>query len=110
MYVRYKDKQGEAGAGQRGRRTMINAEIVDSVDVSDVCTDFDRVTLHRDGQNYHAAPFIDEEHGSREVAADLTEYPAVVAIAKRAFETDRPVRFDAAEPITAAFEVSDDVD
>jgi len=72
---------------------MNSGEIVDSVDVSDVCADIDRVTLRRDRTGYSATPFVEQGHGFEEVAVDLTDYPAVVAIAKRAFDTDRAVTF-----------------
>lgn len=79
---------------------MDSPEIVDSVDVSDVCGDIDRVTLYRDGVSHQATPFVEDAHGLREVDIDLTDYPAVVTIAKRAFDSDRPVTF--APPETTA--------
>lgn len=79
---------------------MDSPKIVDSVDVSDVCREIDQVTLYRDGVSHQAAPFVEDDHGLREVDIDLTDYPAVVAIAKRAFDTDRPVTF--APPPTIA--------
>ena len=73
---------------------MDNGEIADSVDVSDVSEDIDRVTLHQNGSTYRAAAFVEDGHGFREADVDLTEYPAVVTIASRAFDTELPVQFE----------------
>lgn len=80
---------------------MLEPKIVDSVDVSDVCADIDSVVLSKDGHNYRAAPFVEEQHGYREVDVKLTDYPAIVSVARRAFETPRPITFEQPEQITA---------
>lgn len=84
---------------------MRPSEIVDSVDVADVCADIDEVVLNKSGFEYEARPFVEDEHGYREVDVDLTEYPAIVAIAKRAFDTDRTVSFTQPESITDTYGV-----
>lgn len=82
---------------------MINSsEIVDSVAVGDVCSDVDRVVAYDIGFGRHQArPFVEDDHGYREVRVDLTEYPAVVTIARRAFELDN-LSFEQAKTISAA--------
>jgi hypothetical protein len=80
--------------------------VIDSVDVSDICNDVDEVAIFEDSPGaYRAKAFVDEGDGIMdERLIDLTDYPAVVAVARRALDVDAPIRFD---PIPTA-DVSDD--
>jgi hypothetical protein len=72
---------------------MCGPEIVDSVDVSDICNDFDVVAALDEGHMYRATPFVREsEHTLREVTYNLKEYPAIFAVAARGLDV-RPLSF-----------------
>jgi hypothetical protein len=83
--------------------------VIDSVDVSDICDSVDEVVICDDDDvgAYRARAFVqddDLDHAMDEVDVDLTEYPAVIAVARRGLDVDAPIRFD---PIPVA-DVSDD--
>lgn len=82
---------------------------IDTVDVSDICDDVDEVAIFDDDDisAHRARAFVqddDIDHMMEEVDVDLTQYPAVVAVARRGLDADRPIRFD---PIPFV-DVSDD--
>lgn len=74
----------------------MTGELVQAVDVSDICRDVDEVAIFDDGPGaYHARPFVEEQSNVMdEVDVDLREYPAVVAVCRRAFDTREPVDFE----------------
>ena len=62
--------------------------VVDDLDVSDICDDFDLVVVleHDDGAA-HATTFVRRCDGTaEETTHNINEYPAIVAVASRAFE------------------------
>lgn len=73
--------------------------VIDSVDVSDICEDVDEVAIVDDGGEgaYRATAFVEDDEIDNmmdEVDVDLTEYPAVVAVARRGLDVDGPICFD----------------
>jgi len=74
----------------------MTGEIVDSVDVSDICQDVDTVAIFDDDPGcYRARAFEgDDTTGMMdETLVDLTDYPAVVAVCRRAFDVRDTVIF-----------------
>lgn len=86
---------------------MSTGKLVETVDVSDICRGVDEVVIFDDDPGtYHARPFVEESSGVMdEVDVDLREYPAVVAVCRRAFDVREPVSFepqptfDAGDPV-----------
>ena len=76
---------------------MMSGEFVDAVDVSDICEDVDEVVIFDDELGrYRARPFVQDEDrpGMVETDIDLTDYPAVVAVCRRAFDVQDRVIFE----------------
>ena len=75
---------------------MTSGKIVDTVDVSDICDDVDEVVIFDDEPGrYRARAFVETDLGDMtEVLVDLTEYPAVVAVCRRAFDVRDRVIFE----------------
>lgn len=72
---------------------MSGCDIADTVDVSDICNDFDVVAALDEGHMYRATPFVREnEHTLTEVTYNLKEYPAIFAVAARGLDV-RPLSF-----------------
>jgi len=61
---------------------------VDDLDVSDICDDFDLVVVLEDDEgSANATTFVRRcEDTAEETIHDINEYPAIVAVASRAFE------------------------
>jgi hypothetical protein len=80
--------------------------VIDSVDVSDICDDVDEVAIFDDDVGrYRAKAFVDEGNGiMNETLIDLTDYPAVVAVARRGLDVDERIIFD---PLPVADPVDD---
>ena len=80
--------------------------VIDSVDVSDICDDVDEVAIFDDDAGrYRAKAFVDEGDGIMdERLIDLTDYPAVVAVAKRGLDVDAQITF---EPLPVADHTDD---
>jgi hypothetical protein len=80
---------------------MTSGKIVDTVDVSDICDDVDEVVIFDDEPGrYRARAFVETDLGDMtEVLVDLREYPAVVAVCRRAFDVRDRVIF---EPLPTA--------
>jgi hypothetical protein len=77
---------------------MCGPEIADSVDVSDICNDFDVVAALDEGHMYRATPFVREnEHTLSEASYNLKEYPAIFAVAARGLDV-RPLSFVQLKP------------
>lgn len=72
--------------------------VIDSVDVSDICDDVDEVVIFDDDVGrYRARAFVEDDDVDGvmdEVLVDLTEYPAVVAVCRRAFDVRERVIFE----------------
>jgi hypothetical protein len=69
--------------------------VVETVDVSDICQDVDEVVIFDDDDHcYRARAFVEDEIGMDEVLVDLTDYPAVVAVCRRAFDVQDRVIFE----------------
>jgi len=75
---------------------MTSGKIVDTVDVSDICDDVDEVVIFdNEPGRYRARAFVEDDLGDlTEVLVDLTEYPAVVAVCRRAFDVRDRVIFE----------------
>jgi hypothetical protein len=74
----------------------MTGEFVDAVDVSDICDDIDEVAIFDDEPGrYRARAFIEEDATGMmdETLVDLTDYPAVVAVCRRAFDVQDRVIF-----------------
>jgi hypothetical protein len=80
---------------------MTGGEIVDTVNVSDICDDVDEVVIFdNEPGRYRARAFVEDDLGDMtEVVVDLRDYPAVVAVCRRAFDVRDRVIF---EPLPAA--------
>lgn len=80
--------------------------VIDSVDVSDICDDVDEVAIFDDAPGAHRArAFVEDGTGMMdERLIDLTDYPAVVAVARRALDVDAPITF---EPLPVADHTDD---
>lgn len=73
----------------------MSGEFVDAVDVSDICEDVDEVAIFDDEPGrYRARAFVDDDVGMDETLVDLTDYPAVVAVCRRAFDVQDRVIFE----------------
>ena len=75
----------------------MTGEFVDAVDVSDICDDVDEVAIFDDEPGrYRARAFIEEDATGMmdETLVDLTDYPAVVAVCRRAFDVQNRVIFE----------------
>lgn len=75
----------------------MTGEIVDTVDVSDICRDVDEVVIYDDEPGrYRACAFVEDDCPGMmtEVDIDLREYPAVVAVCRRAFDVRERVIFE----------------
>jgi hypothetical protein len=71
--------------------------VVDTVDVSDICPDVDEVVIFDDdGHCYRARAFVKDDCPDvmTETDVDLTDYPAVVAVCRRAFDVRERVIFE----------------
>lgn len=72
--------------------------VVDSVDVSDICEDVDEVAIFDDDVgSYRARAFVEDDDVDGmmdETLVDLTDYPAVVAVCRRAFDVRERVIFE----------------
>jgi hypothetical protein len=70
--------------------------VVDSVDVSDICDDVDEVAIFDDEPGrYRARAFVEDDAGMMdETLVDLTDYPAVVAVCRRAFDVRDRIIFE----------------
>lgn len=82
----------------------MTGEIVDSVDVSDICQDVDTVAIFDDDPGCYRARAFEEDDTTGmmdETLVDLTDYPAVVAVCRRAFDVRDTVIF---EPIPTVSE------
>lgn len=76
---------------------MMSGEIVDTVDVSDICQDFDTVAIFDDDAGCYRARAFEEDDATGmmdETLVDLTDYPAVVAVCRRAFDVQDRVIFE----------------
>jgi hypothetical protein len=75
---------------------MTSGKIVDTVDVSDICDDVDEVVIFDDEPGrYRARAFVENDLGDlTEVPVDLRDYPAVVAVCRRAFDVRDRVIFE----------------
>jgi len=75
---------------------MTSGKIIDTVDVSDICDDVDEVVIFdNEPGRYRARAFVEDDLGDlTEVLVDLTEYPAVVAVCRRAFDVRDRVIFE----------------
>jgi hypothetical protein len=74
----------------------MTGEFVDAVDVSDICDDVDEVAIFDDEPGrYRARAFVEEDATGMmdETLVDLTDYPAVVAVCRRAFDVQDRVIF-----------------
>lgn len=83
---------------------MMSGDIVDTVDVSDICQDVDEVVIFEgEPGRYHARAFVqsDELDGMTETDVDLTDYPAVVAVCRRGFDERDRVIFEPIPTMTA---------
>lgn len=82
--------------------------VIDSVDVSDICADVDEVAIFDDDPaGYRARAFVEDGADGMVVEAidvDLTDYPTVVAVAKRGLDVDAPITF---EPLPVADHTDD---
>jgi len=80
---------------------MTFREVVDTVDVSDICDDVDEVVIFDDEPGrYRARAFVEDEMGDMtEVLVDLRDYPAVVAVCRHGFDVLERVIF---EPLPTA--------
>lgn len=68
---------------------MNGPQIVDTLDVSDTCADFDIVAASEPEQGeYFLMAFEAKEDYLDEVLVDFEEYPAVVELAQRSFDVD----------------------
>jgi len=75
----------------------MTGEVVDYVDVSDICNDIDEVAIFDDEPGrYRARAFVEDEGTGMmdETTVDLTDYPAVVAVCRRAFGVQDAVIFE----------------
>lgn len=75
----------------------MSGEIVDTVDVSDICEDVDEVAIFDDEPGrYRAVAFVEDDcpNVMTETDVDLTDYPAVVAVCRRAFDVRERVIFE----------------
>jgi hypothetical protein len=75
---------------------MTSGKIVDTVDVADICADVDEVVIFDDKPGrYRARAFVEDDLGElTEVLVDLRDYPAVVAVCRRAFDVRDRVIFE----------------
>jgi len=75
---------------------MTSGKIVDTVDVSDICDDVDEVVIFdNEPGRYRARAFVEDDLGDlTEVLVDLRDYPAVVAVCRRAFDVRDRVIFE----------------
>ena len=75
---------------------MMSGELVDAVDVSDICNDIDEVAIYDvEPGRYRARAFVEDDMGMMdETLVDLTDYPAVVAVCRRAFDVRDRVIFE----------------
>jgi hypothetical protein len=75
---------------------MTSGKIVDTVDVSDICADVDEVVIFdNEPGRYRARAFVEDDLGDlTEVLVDLRDYPAVVAVCRRAFDVRDRVIFE----------------
>ena len=74
----------------------MTGEFVDAVDVSDICDDIDEVAIFDDEPGrYRARAFVEDDATGMmdETLVDLTDYPAVVAVCRRAFDVQDRVIF-----------------
>lgn len=65
--------------------------MLETIDISDICSDIDSVALFVDSDGkYRAKPFVIGDGGDLwQSSADLTEYPAICAVCQRRFDSDR---------------------
>ena len=86
----------------------MTGEFVDAVDVSDICDDIDEVAIFDDEPGrYRARAFVEDDMGMMdETLVDLTDYPAVVAVCRRAFDVQNRVIFKPL-PVVDADDVED---
>jgi hypothetical protein len=72
--------------------------VIDSVDVSDICADVDEIAIFDDRPGRHRArAFVEDGTDGMMIEAtdvDLTDYPAVVAVARRGLDVDAPITFE----------------
>lgn len=79
---------------------MTSGEIVETVDVSDICQNVDEVVIFdNDGRCYYPRAFVEDDAGSMsETLVNLSNYPAVVTVCRYAFDVDGCLVFDSVPP------------
>jgi hypothetical protein len=71
--------------------------VVGTVDVSDICQDVDEVAIFDDDDHCYRARAFEKDDATGmmdETLVDLTDYPAVVAVCRRAFDVRDTVIFE----------------